>query len=84
MATYISSGSGSSDSPTVGEAPTQDGAVQLKAAALDAYRVSLLDSRLYTKYACLLSLGVQRPVPTDRVSAARVPPIFWPHSNLWT
>lgn len=27
------------DAPTIGEAPTQDGSVQLRAAALDAYRV---------------------------------------------
>lgn len=42
-----------SDAPSVGEAPTEDGAVPLKAAALDAYRVSvtraLLAGEILTK-----------------------------------
>lgn len=57
-----------SDVSLAGSAPTEDGTVELRPAALDAYRVSIqLD--LTKKTMCADRIDIQRPLSIDRKPA---------------
>jgi hypothetical protein len=70
----------SGDSPAVGEVPGRDGNIPLRAAAMDAYRVTPF--RLLGPWAQLTRTGLQRHLPSNRRPATRIPTRLCPPSDL--
>ena len=81
--------------PTVGEAPTDDGVVQLRAAALDAYKVdqyvlfplpfpgNLSPFHDRITHPLTLATGLQRPLPFNRVTEAPISESNLNANNIW-